>query len=139
MCKVSQPVLTLFVISLLFFSIAPVIQAQEGRIYLEFENQSVSANIKGAPLKAVIKKINSKQGIWFKKWLKGSEFLFNEKVSLRCKNIPVHDAMEQIFSGINHAFIFDGQHSIEGVFLFGKSSKIRYRSNRRSPRRRTRR
>lgn len=138
MSRVSQLVLALLVTSLLFFSLSPVIQAQEGKIYLDFRNQTVSANIKEAPLKAVIKKINSKKGVWFKKWLKGSEFLFDKKVSLRFKNIPVRDAMERIFSGINHAFIFDGQHSIEGVFLFGKSSKIRNRG-RRSPRRRPRR
>ena len=45
--------------------------------YLEFKKQTVSAKIKEAPLNTVIKKINSKGGIWFKKWIKGSEFLFD--------------------------------------------------------------
>ena len=139
MSKVSQLVLALLTTFFLFFFLSPVIQAQGEIFYLEFKKQTVSAKIKEAPLNTVIKKINSKGGIWFKKWIKGSEFLFDEKVSFKCKNIPVRDAMERIFSGINHAFIFDDQQSIEGVFLFGKSNKIRYRSGRRSSRRRTRR
>ena len=133
MNKVSKLLLALLVASLLFFFLSPAIRAQEGRIYLDFANQTVSANIREAPLKAVIKKIKSEKGVWFLNWFKGSEFLFDEKVLLRFKNIPVGDAMQRIFSGINHALIFDSQHSIEGVFLFGKSGKRRYRGRSGSP------
>ena len=129
--------LALFIASLLFFFKSPAIRAQEGRIYLDFANQKVSANIREAPLKAVIKKIKNEKGIWFLNWFKGNESLFDNKISLRFKNIPVHEAMERIFSGINLALIFDSQHSIEGVFLFGKPGKRRSIVRRR-PRRRPR-
>lgn len=138
MNRVSKLLLALLVASLLLFFISPAIRAQEGRIYLDFADQTVSANIREAPLKAVIKKIKSEKGVWFLNWFKGSESLFDEKISLRFKNIPVRDAMERIFSGINLALIFDSQDSIEGVFLFGKPSKRR-QTVRRSPRRRPRR
>lgn len=137
MNRVSKLLLALLVVFLPLF-LSPAVRAQEGRIHLDFEDQTVSANIREAPLKAVIEKIKSEEGVWFLNWFKGNESLFDEKISLRFRNLPVRDAMERIFSGINVALVFDSQNSIEGVFLFGKPGKRRY-TPRRSPRRRPRR
>lgn len=135
MNRVYKLLLALLITSLLLFFPSPAIRAQEGRINLDFANQKVSANIREATLKAVIEKIKYEKGVWFLNWFKGSESLFDNKISLRFKNIPVQDAMERIFSGINLALIFDSQHCIEGVFLFGKPGKKRSTVRRRTRRR----
>ena len=127
-------ILICLVASLLLFAIATPSLSQGTRIYLDFRNQTLSANIEDAPLRDVLKRIKQKKGIWFKAWSKGKPVL-DEKVSVRFRGLSVQEGMERIFSEFNHSLIFE-QDSIVGVMLFGKPGKRTYKGRRRSVRRR---
>jgi len=135
MHKVTKSILTCLAVSCLFFSLSTPALSQDRRIYLDFRNQILSADIKEAPLKAVIKKIKEKKGIWFKNWFKGREFLLDEKVSVQFRGLSIQDGMERIFCEFNHSLIFR-QGRVVGVMLFGKPDKRTYRDRRRTLRRR---
>lgn len=134
MNRVSKLLLALLVASLLLFFLSPAIRAQEGRIYLDFADQTVSANIEDAPLRDVLTRIKKKKGIWFKACLKGESSL-DEKVSLRFRNLPIQSGLERILSGMNHCLFFE-KRRVMGVMLFGKPGKRTYKGRRRSVRRR---
>jgi hypothetical protein len=134
MRKVTKAILAFFATFVLFFSLSTLILAQGGRIYLDFRNQTLSANIEDAPLRDVLTRIKKKKGIWFKACLKGESSL-DEKVSLRFRNLPIQSGLERILSGMNHCLFFE-KRRVMGVMLFGKPAKRTYKGRRRSVRRR---
>lgn len=134
MHKVTKSILTCLVICCLFFSLSTLTLAQGGRIYLDFRNQTLSANIEDAPLRDVLTRIEKKKGIWFKACLKGESSL-DEKVSLRFRNLPIQSGLERILSGMNHCLFFE-KRRVMGVMLFGKPAKRTYKGRRRTVRRR---
>lgn len=134
MRKVTKAILAFFATFVLFFSLSTLTLAQGGRIYLDFRNQTLSANIEDAPLRDVLTRIKKKKGIWFKACLKGESSL-DEKVSLRFRNLPIQSGLERILSGMNHCLFFE-KRRVMGVMLFGKPGKRTYKGRRRSVRRR---
>ena len=140
MHKVSKAILTFIVASLLVFLSSTIMLADEGYVDLDFGNRSLSANIREAPLRAVIGEIKKeKEGIWFRIWLKGGKVSLDEKVSVQFKDLPIRNALKRILSKMNHSLIFDNHGKLLGVFLLGKPARARDRSRRRgvAPKRRT--
>jgi hypothetical protein len=140
MRKVSKAIVTFIAASLLFFLSSALIIAEEGYIDLDFGNGTLSANIREAPLRAVIGEIRKeKEGIWFKIWLKGSKVSLDEKVSVQFKNLPIRDGVKRILSTMNYSLIFDNHGKLLGVFLLGRPARSRDRARGRAvaPKRRT--
>jgi hypothetical protein len=104
---------------------------EQGKIELDFVNQSLSATIMDAPLKTVIAEIQEEEGVWFKLWLRGEDSVLDEKVSVRFKNLPVKEGLERIFSPLNHCLVFGQDGQLSGVVLFGKPEPRRDWSRRR--------
>jgi hypothetical protein len=115
---------------------APIL-AEEKKIKLDFGDGTFSADIREAPLRAVIEEIEDEvEGIWFRIWLKGSKTTLHEKVSVQFKDLPIQDGMERIFSMVNCSLIFDKHSKLLGVFLLGRPARARGRVRRgRTPRR----
>jgi hypothetical protein len=80
MCPASKLISALFVASFFFFSMAGLVSAQEGRIYLDFGNQTLSADIEEVPLRVFNGSRNGSKGkssCWMKRFrcsLKTSPF-----------------------------------------------------------------
>jgi hypothetical protein len=131
MFRVARTVLILFVGLPVLFLIPVSAQTQEGKVKLNFEKQTLSANIEQAPLRAVLNRIKDKAGIWYTTWFKGESTL-NEKVSVQFRRLPIKDGLERILSDVNHSLVLEGP-GVVGVMLFGKQDRTR----RSSPRRRS--
>jgi hypothetical protein len=83
---------TSFLIALVFPSL---LMAEEAIIDLDFNKHTVTADIKKAPLRAVIEEIKKEvQGIWFKIWLGGSVPSLDERISVEFKDLSIRDGME---------------------------------------------
>jgi hypothetical protein len=136
--KVMMVLLWVLILSLLGYNSA---SAEPREIELDFSNQTLSATIKSAPLRAVIAEIKEEKGVWFKLWLKGENSVLDEKVSVRFKDLPVNEGLERILSPLNHCLVFDQHGKLLGVVLFGKPEKRRVWDRRRTvtPRRSPRR
>ena len=104
---------------LCFFKPVPT-PGQGRRIDLHVKGRTLSADIRKASLSNVIKEIKEETDIRFHKWLKGSESLFSKEISVRFSSLPVDEGIGRIFSGINHAVVYEGD-SVVGVTLFGKA------------------
>jgi len=131
--KVSKAILTFIVACLLLFLSSALIVAEEGYIDLDFGNRTLSANIREAPLRAVIREIKKeKERIWFRIWLKESKVSLYEKVSVQFKDLPIRDGLKRILSTMNHSLIFDNHGNLLGVFLLGKPPRARGTSTRRA-------
>ena len=124
-------VITFLVAPLVVFAGPRLIQAQVKRVELNFNQQTLSAKIKEAPLSEVIVTIE-KKGIWFKLWFKGKEPVLNEKVSVRFKGLPIKKGLERILSTLNHCLVFDRNGVLSGVILLGKPERTTTRSTRRT-------
>jgi hypothetical protein len=138
--KVSKAIIPFIAVSLLVFLSPALSIAEEGYIDLDFGNRTFSANIKEAPLRAVIGEIEKeKEGIWFRIWLKESKVSLDERVSVHFKGLPVLDGLKRIFTTMNHSLILDKNGRLLGVFLLGKPARVRGRATRRAiaPRKRT--
>jgi hypothetical protein len=126
MGKVSKTILTSLVSSLAFLLFAASILAEERRIDLDFEASTLSADIKEAPLRAVVEEIKrQEEGIWFKIWLKGTKTSLDDKVSVRFTHLSIRAAMDRIFSAMNYSLIFDEHGKLLGVFLLGRPARTR--------------
>jgi len=138
MFKVARTALILLAGPLVLFLTSVSAQAQEGKVKLNFEKETLSADIEQAPLRAVLNRIKEKKGIWYSTWFKGESTL-NEKVSVQFRRLPIKDGLERILSDVNHSLVLQGS-GVVGVMLFGKEDRTRQPSPRRrsrpSPRRR---
>jgi hypothetical protein len=110
---------------------------QGRKVDLHFKGRTLSADIRKAPLSNVIKEMKEETDIRFHKWLKGSESLFSEEISVRFRSLPVDEGIGRIFSGINYAIVYNGNRIVD-VTLFGKARTTRPAVTRRSVSRRSR-
>jgi len=106
---------------LLFFSLSPLPHADEGKIELKFGDGTISAHIEGGLLKAVIEKVKLGKRIWFK----GKESLFEAKISVKFKDLPIQDGLKRILSKMNYSLVFDQDSKLLGVIILGESESIR--------------
>jgi hypothetical protein len=131
MLKVGRNLLAFLITPFMFLWLSGPILAEETKIELNFEDSTLSAVIKGAPLRAVIEEIKKEQEtIWIKIWLRGSKNSLDEKVSVQFKGLPVHEGIDRIFSMMNYSLIFDKHNKLLGVFLLGKPARGRIRRGR---------
>jgi hypothetical protein len=107
--------------------------AQEGKVNLYFENDTLSADIEAASLRSILNKVKEKRGIGYQTWFGGDQTL-NEKVSVRFRRLSVKEGLERILSNVNYSLVLEGS-SVSSVMLFGKPGKPD-RTRRTSPRRR---
>ncbi|MDY6836351.1 MAG: hypothetical protein SWH78_00125 [Thermodesulfobacteriota bacterium] len=122
--------LLLLAASLLF---SPETTASQGTaLRLDFKERTLSANIDDTPLRAVLDAIRKQKGIRFQT-KKGADFLLNEKISVRFRQLPMQEALGRILTGMNHCLVFKGD-SVFRVMLFGKVEKKRYTERRRARR-----
>jgi hypothetical protein len=82
---------------------------------LKFEGQNFSANLKKASLKAVLRKIESRKGIWFK----GRDSLLDREISVQFRNLSLQDGLKRILFSTNYCLVFDHQRKLSGVILIG--------------------
>jgi hypothetical protein len=114
-----------------FFSISFPIMAGNTAMDLDFGKQTVSANIRGVPLRGIVERIKSETDVWFKVWIKDKESLLDEPVSVQFKDIPLSKGLERIFSRLNHSLVFDNSGRLLGVILLGKPETTTFRGRRR--------
>lgn len=123
--------ITIFLVQSFFsLTFASFVIAQAGEIDLDFENQSLSAHIERAPLKAVVEKIAKRKGIW----IKGDQYLTDENYSVQFKNLSVEGALERILSSMNYCLILDQKNEVLGLILIDngrKAAVVRKRVTRR--------
>jgi hypothetical protein len=118
-------------------------QAQEGKVDLYFQKDTMAADIDSASLRAILSKMEEKRGIYYKTCFGGDQTL-NENVSVHFRGLSVKEGLERILSKVNHSLVLKGS-AVAGVMLFGKPGKpdrrrLRGPQRRRpsSPRRRSR-
>jgi hypothetical protein len=118
---------------LVLFVLSDLPLAQEGKVNLYFEKDTLTADIEGASLKAVLNKIKEKRGIGYQTWFGGNHTL-NEKVSVHFRRLSIKEGLERILSKVNYSLVLEGS-SVASVMLFGKPGKPD-RTRRTRPRRR---
>ncbi len=103
----------------LFFFLAALLPpaAARAEIGLVVRDQTLSADLEGVPLRAVLQKLKNEEGIWYQ----GSGSLLDEPVSVRFKNLPFNEGFRRILSSVNHALVFDGYNKVVGLYLFDKA------------------
>jgi hypothetical protein len=131
MRKLFKITLTLILVSFSCLSQPLLVLGQGGRIDVDLTDSTLSAYIKEASLTNVIEEVKKETDIRFHTWFKGSESLFSSEVSVRFRSLPVDEGIGRIFSGINHAIVYDGD-SVVDVTLFGKARTTRRVVRRRS-------
>ena len=136
MHKMSKFILVILLSLMELLFLCSVVSAEEGRLYLAFDQGRLTANIKNTPLKAVLDRIKQQRKIYFDKGFMRDPSLLDNDVSVQFTNLPVQDGLERILSGINHSLFFKGDR-IEGVMLLGEPGKRIYRPTRRTFQRRT--
>ena len=136
MRKVTKAILTLLATFTLFFLQVDVLIAGGRNIDLQFNDQTLSARIREAPLRDIIAELKREKGIWFKLWFKGSEFLLDEKVTAQFSDLSVDEGLGRIFSSMNYSLVFDQHDHVIGVILLRKYPKSRSVRRRSVPHRR---
>jgi len=83
---------------------------------IKFEGSTLSARIEEVPLGQVIEMLAREKGIWLS-WEKS---LYDEKISIQFKDIPLEQGLGRILSNINYAFIYDQDKRLVGLIILGK-------------------
>lgn len=120
-----------FAIAALLIFTAP---AAGQNLLISFEEETLSAHVKGTPLRTVTEKIENETGVWFK----AGESLLQEPVSVVFDGLPFEDGLERILSKVSYSLVFNDDDEIVGVFLFRSVDPKQKQSIRAQVRRRTR-
>lgn len=86
---------------------------------LEFEGESLSANLNRAPLQTVLDKISKEKGFWFK----GGASSFEEKVSAQFTDLSLEDALKRILARCNHSLLFNKNKALVGAIIIGQRTR----------------
>ncbi len=116
MKKAAKVILTFIAACFAFLSQSTFILAEEIVIYLDFENQIITAKLEEAPLRSVSERIKRGKDIW----IKGSRFLLDERVSVQFKDLSIEDGLDRILRNMNHCLIFDQHSNLLGVIVVGR-------------------
>ena len=81
--------------------------------YLKIKNQTLSAHLKGVPLKEVFDKIEKESGIWFR----GNRSLFETRVSLMFTDLSLQDGLRRILAPMSYSLVFDSRKRLTGVII----------------------
>ena len=85
---------------------------------LRLQGETLSANLTGVPLKDIAEKLEKEIGVFFK----GDASLFNEKISVRFKNLSSEKGLKRILCRINYSLVFDGDGWVVGVIVLGRAA-----------------
>ena len=118
MFNAAKTATTLLIGSLMICLLPRFALTQEGKVNLLIDKNTLSADIEGASLEAVLTQIRQKTGLYYKTWFGGNQTL-SEKVSVRFNRLSFKEGLERILSNVNHSLVLEGS-SVAGVMLFGK-------------------
>jgi hypothetical protein len=76
----------------------------------------MSAELQEVSLRLILERLQRETGIWFK----GDESALEESISIRFKDLPLHEGLRRILSNINHVLVFDQERGLVGLFILGK-------------------
>jgi len=98
-------------------SFSPAWSGREG-IDLNIRGQVISAELQEVSLGLILEKLGKEKGIWFR----GDGSALEEKVSTRFKDLPLHEGLRRILSGINHVLVFDEEKGLVGLYILGEKN-----------------
>lgn len=107
---------TLFFTGLLLVSVFYPESSGAKEANLTLKGDYISANLKGASLKAVFEALEREKGIWFK----GNRSFFEEKVTVQFTDLSLEDALKRILSSMNYCLVFERDGALVGAMLIGK-------------------
>jgi hypothetical protein len=113
MLRVTKEILSLIVVVYFLFIDPTALFAEWIRIYGDPTDQTMSVDIKQAPLKSVIDRIKAKKRIW----VKGAYYLSDNHISVKFKDLTIEEGMKRILSTINHSLMFDQKGNLLGVVI----------------------
>lgn len=116
MSKMAKILMVCF--TLMFFCLGSLLSPSSGKeeIALELRGQVMSAELQGVSLRLILERLKREKGIWFK----GDESALEESISIRFKDLPLHEGLRRILSNINHVLVFDQERGLVGLFILGK-------------------
>lgn len=92
--------------------------AEAGQIDLDFQGNTLSANLEEAPLRDLLDQLKQQRGIW----VKGTETVtVEETISVRFADLPIEAAFQRMLSGLNYSLAFDRKGAVVGITLLGAS------------------
>jgi hypothetical protein len=111
--------------------LCPFSSAWSGKedINLKIKDQTLSADLKDIPLRPILDKLKKESGIWFN----GDEALFEKKVTVQFKNLPLEEGLKRILSHVNYSIVFDSDGQLKGVSIFSKGTSVPTKSKYNAP------
>jgi len=85
-------------------------------VALIFKGETLSANLKEVPLKAVFEKISREKGVW----IKGNDSVLEEKVSIEFRELSLSDGLKRILASMNYSLVFNLERKLVGVIIVDK-------------------
>jgi hypothetical protein len=76
----------------------------------------LSVDLKDASLLEVARDIEKQSGVWFR----GDETLFQEKISVTFKDLPLEEGLKRILANLNYSLMFDTGNKIAGVMVMAE-------------------
>lgn len=116
MGRISKSLVILFIPFSFFLCVFSPAWSGEEDIDVKIEGQTLSANVKEVPLKAMLEKLKKETGIW----VKGSQSLLQDNISAQFEDLPLQDGLKRILSSMNYSFVFGPNNKLEGVVIVGK-------------------
>ncbi len=97
-----------------FFFVSSV---RAGDIGLKMKGECISADLEMVPLKEIFEKISEAKGVWFR----CDESLFNRKVSVFFKDLPLEKGLKRLLGPLNYCLLFSDSTKLVGVIILGSS------------------
>jgi len=116
MGKMTKIIMACLMLACSWLGFSPSASSSTAEIGLEFKGQMMSAELQGVSLRLILEELESEKGIWFK----GDESVLDEEVSIRFKDLPLHEGLRRILSTINHVLVFDEGERLVGLFIIGR-------------------
>jgi hypothetical protein len=83
---------------------------------IRFKGSKMTASIKEATLGQILEMLVRETGMWLN-WRKS---LYNEKISIQFRDMPLEKGLARILSKINYAFIYNQNKRLVGLIILGK-------------------
>lgn len=78
----------------------------------------LSVNLKESSLLDVARDIEKQSGVWFR----GDETLFQEKISVTFRDLPLEEGLKRILTNLSYSLMFDNKNKIAGVMVMGEGT-----------------
>jgi len=103
-------------ICLFFFGVISLVLAGAGDIDLTVEDETLSARLRGIPLKIILEKLERERGIRFR----GDSSLLEEEVTVQFTQLPFVEGLKKILTTMNYSLIYGKNGKLVGVIVIGK-------------------